>query len=453
VKKFSFKSKDAKSKKKKVLGILAALALILSLAGTYAWQSYTDWVKNHMQSLGFDSGDVTIVEDFDPDEPIKPGGKIKKKIDVVNTTPVEAFVRVSFEEQIDRLKAGATNAVAFADKDKTGFPVVTDAKSYYLAGTAWKDETSKLLVVTGSNKVAAPAGLKLFVNGKESVLVYERTVEKKDFPVNFVFTDTKFELPVRPTPGESATDHEKRQKEELGKLASGAINTIAVAQKVSGHVLRDVQADKYEVKTDDTDPKLNLGYWGYTTTVDGTLTEFDWTTTNAWVNTPGNPTDPTKQPIFTATSVQSKLTDNPPIINFEAGNIIVGDANSYVFKDTDKGKWFYNTKDGYFYLLSPLSSGTQTNASLTKDIEFPDAAEYNLAAYDLHVGSEAIPAMRSMLSADSTFGKVDKQDDIDKYNLTGKVTLSNGSGFEMKDSTHKNLLEFLGNQSTIEDPK
>jgi hypothetical protein len=58
-----------------------------------------------------------------------------------------------------------------------------------------------------------------------------------------------------------------------------------------------------------------------------------------------------------------------------------------------------------------------------------------------------------MLSADSTFGKVDKQDDIDKYNLTGKVTLSNGSGFEMKDSTHKNLLEFLGNQSTIEDPK
>lgn len=447
MKKISFKFKNSKNQKKKVLGILAALMMILSLAGTFAWQAYTDWVKNHMQSLGFDNGDVTIVEDFDKDKPIDgEGGTIKKKVDVINSTPVEAFVRISFEEQIDKLAAGASDSKAFSDRNATGFPVVTDAKAYYLAGSPWKNETAKLKV----DGAQAPAGLELFVNGKESVLVYERDIAKADFPANFKFKDTKFELPIRPAKiGETVEDHKKAQAIAIDKLAAGS-GSVPVAQKVSGHVKRNVQTDTYEVTTTNADAKLNLGYWGYSTAVANKLTEWDWAGKNTWVDATYQKN---QQPDFTATTVKSKMLTDGPTINFSAANIVVGSGLSHSFTDADKGKWFYNTDDGYFYLLSPLNSGTQTSASVMDSITFPKNPTYNLAAYDLHVGSESIPAQRSMLSAASNYGEVSDQTDKDTYNLTGKITLSNGSGFGLTEAKDKDLLKFLANQSTIEDTK
>lgn len=51
--------------KKKIAIATALLALLAIFAGTFAWQSYTEWVKNHMQSRGYEEGRVTIVEEFD----------------------------------------------------------------------------------------------------------------------------------------------------------------------------------------------------------------------------------------------------------------------------------------------------------------------------------------------------------------------------------------------------
>lgn len=451
-----FKSNDKKGQKKKLLTILAGLMLILMLAGTYAWQSYTDWVKNHMQSLGFDSGKVTIVEEFPPPVITGEGGTFKKKVDVINSTPVASFVRVSMEEQISKLADGATNSQAYAKLEDAGFPVIFDAKQYYVAGSDWKDKTSELRV----DKKAAPKGLKLFVKGEgskaESALVYETTVARKDFPANFDFGDAKFPIPVRPTEGMATADYAAYQKAELAKIADKTTpetnNSIAVAQKVSGLVTRITEDAIYNVETTHAGldaAEKNLGFWGYGTKVDFNLKEADWAGENVFVKS-GTPVTPAKSADFIDTKVNSRLSDKITI-NYSKEGIVAGKGSTFDFKTlAPTVKWFYNEEDGYFYYLSPLGSGNQTSASVIESITFAKDPTFNLVAYDLHVGSEAIPASRAMLTAASKGGNIEDKNK-EAYNKNGKVTESNGLGFGLTKDNSANLLEHLSKQATIED--
>lgn len=459
MKKVQFTSNDKKGQKKKVLSILAGLILILMLAGTYAWKSYTDWVRNHMQSLGFDSGKVTIVEKFKP-TPVLPGEKMVKEVDVLNSTPVNAFVRVSFEEQLSKLANGAAKSTPYSKGEEAGFPTIFDAKSYYENGTSWKDVTSKLRIDT---KVPTDPTIRLFVNGegKNAQAALLRVVDIKGdaFPENFIFEKTDYPIPTIVEGATNADDYKTKQDANLKKLA-GKTESVKVAQKVTGHVVRVTESDTYEVKTQSglaagnpvTDDKA-LGIWGYKSNVAPGLQEADWAGGKIWVNADAKEFDKVK---FTAGTngelkTSSKI-DADLTFNFGAGNIISGSGKTFDFKAEHKNKWFYNEDDGYFYYLSALGSGTQTNATVLNSIQFPNKPEYFLSAYDVHVGSEAIPAQRSMLSAEAKNkgGDVD-QDKKDLYKDNGKVTEENGAGFGITKANSGNLYEFLAGQATIED--
>lgn len=453
------KKNDGK-KKNKVLAILAALLLIFALAGTYAWTSYTDWVRNHMQSLGFDEGKVTIVEEFEKDKPIKPGETIKKKVNVINASPVASFVRLSFEEQLQKLGtkadagAGATGGAFTTDTYTEGadahFPVIFDSKVYYFK-TTWSDMSSKLTVNGTANPANSP--LKLFVKGNESVLLRETNINRKQFPDHFDFKDTKFQLPMLIKGATDEADYVAKTTAAITKLASTDDNVL-VAQKVSAHVVRNLAKDTYEVKTGLTgsDVAKNLAYYTYGDKV-AAMNEQDWAGHNQWVKTPA------KAPYDDAAI--AKMFDNPanpkvvksladPNIswNVPAGSLLVGKGSTFdAAKVTGSIKWFFNSEDGYFYHLAPVKEGTQTTLPIIESIKFPNLGSYNLASYDLHVGSEAIPAQRSMLTAKSKKGEVTASKD--EYFSKNNVTESNGSGFGLN-KDHK-LYEYLAAQATIDD--
>ncbi|MFY8330274.1 hypothetical protein [Vagococcus carniphilus] len=455
MKKIQFSTKGKDGQKKKLLSILAALILILALSGTYAWKSYTDWVRNHMQSLGFDSGKVTIVEEFTPPVITGEGGTITKKVDVLNSTPVASFVRVSMEEQISKLADGATDSAAYKTPEEAGFPVIFDAKEYYLGAEAtreWKDMSAKLRV----DGAAAPAGLKLFVKGTganaESALVFETTVKSDSFPANFNFKDEKFLIPVRPEMN-YAKDYKEYQIEELDKLQKkDGKSEVKVAQKVSGLVERNTANDTYDVKTTHVDGSAadkNLAYWGYKTKVNNALKEADWAGKNVFVKA-GTPVTPQKGTAFDNGKVGSLVSDKITI-NYSTAGVVAGKGASFDFKaNLGNAKWFYNEDDGYFYYMTPLTSGTQTGASVINSITFAKDPTFNLVAYDLHVGSEAIPASRIMLTTGSKGGNISDANKV-TYNEKNKVTESNGAGFGLTKDKHGNLLEYLSGQATIED--
>ena len=97
-----------KNKKKIALGA-GALAVVLVAAGTFAWFTTTDKVKN---VFGMDNFDVTITEDFDkPDVPLVPGTDVTKQVGVTNSGNVPVVVRVKLEETLALLEQDTTDGV------------------------------------------------------------------------------------------------------------------------------------------------------------------------------------------------------------------------------------------------------------------------------------------------------------------------------------------------------
>lgn len=76
------------------LTLLSAVCVIA--AGTYAFTSYTEWVKNHFQSNG-SALDVRIVEVFD-EEVVVPNVDITKEVKVKNTSSFKGLIRVKLDE-------------------------------------------------------------------------------------------------------------------------------------------------------------------------------------------------------------------------------------------------------------------------------------------------------------------------------------------------------------------
>ena len=410
-----------KNNKKKIAIVSSLLALLAILAGTFAWTSYTEWVRNHMQSKGFEAGRVTIVEEFNPPKGgIEESPEVTKKVNVVNTTSDDAFVRVSFEEVLHKLADGANKKV-YGTTGDAKFPVIIDS-SEYRNPAVYNDKSTDLVIKTAKGgSVVAPntllvAGetLKLYVTPDDSkgVLIVEKPMKKAAFPDNFDFEGHTAAIPVI-------------------SGSFGTADNAVVAQKVSALVEKQPDGS-YEVYTGeytdaDADMK-NLGFWGYG--VDkGTMTEADWA--GATVNVSASVT------VGAGTLGQSKLDAN---IKFAQADVVT----TLPAPGTGQDKWYYNATDGYFYYLNVLTAGATTTSVMEK-VTFPTVATdptYYVAAYDLWVGLEAIPASQSALTAASNGGAF-----VGTPTVEGNKTWeSNGSGWGLTDTT---LLNYFNPLATI----
>lgn len=137
-----------KNKKKIALGA-TALAAVMVAAGTFAWFTTTDKVKN---TFSMDNFDVTITEDFDtPDVPLTPGADITKVVGITNSGNVPVLVRVKLEEALSLLTLDEDNSgklkVVESDSASAGegqVPVLISDKMIQAYKTSgYKDFTSK----------------------------------------------------------------------------------------------------------------------------------------------------------------------------------------------------------------------------------------------------------------------------------------------------------------------
>lgn len=77
--------------------------LVLIIGSSFAWSSYSSWVKNHMQSKT-GTLEIKVIEDFEPDSIFDAGKPVTKKVNVRNVSDESAIVRVEFDESVATFK-------------------------------------------------------------------------------------------------------------------------------------------------------------------------------------------------------------------------------------------------------------------------------------------------------------------------------------------------------------
>lgn len=405
------KGKNKKNNKKKVAVASVLLALFAILAGTFAWTSYTEWVKNHMQSKGFEEGRVTVVEEFDGDKkPIDENPIITKKVSVVNSSSADAFVRISFEEMLHKLADGA-KAQTFTTPDNNGFPVIVSDKE--IASASYTEATEKLVIKDTKDGTAQtkPGSLKFYISndGKTGKMINIVALKKADLPNDFV----KDAIPT-----------------VSGKWED---DDVMVAQKVTGYVhkMPDGTWETYTSQFADAEKDKNFAYHGYGVGL-GDKKEADWAGASVNVAGPATP------------GTLGKSSIDPDIQLVKSGSVGT--------ELTDD--WYYNDADGYFYYTKVLKASATTDSTVLEKIMFPKANDnqtYKLASYNLWVGLEAIPASQAALSARSEFGAYSKDPANPSENLPtttegSKTWQTNGGGWGLvADGTdsHQNDNELL----------
>ncbi len=362
-----------KSKKKKIGMLTAASAVLLVVAGTFAFTSYTEWVRNHMQSAGYEKGSVNVVEVFPPGQELDGNAKIKKKVDVQNASGNNVIVRISFEEMLSKLTSGETTAQNTAyTPSKSTFPVIVNPESHKTAG--WAEVTGPVTIITEGTSTAKPANLKLYVNGTSTMLVSETSGLKY---IAGKPTESNVELPK----AFQTSGPEYTIPTVSGKWSDSTGATVE--QKVTGKAtLKDGTGatGTYEIS--------DVNYYTYASTY--TDTANDWKSPNVNLITANYPgftgTVGTTTPADTAAKKSSVSTD----ITFDMPNVVT------TIPSAAQGKWFYN--DGYFYYDKVLANGAKTESSVLENINIGDTdTTWKLSSYDLWVGLDSIPASKAAL--------------------------------------------------------
>lgn len=416
--------KKGKNKKKKVAILTAALALLMIIAGTLAATSYTEWVKNHLQSAGFEKGRVTVVENFPSHTDLST--EMKKEVAVKNLSGTDALVRISFEEMLQKLEDTAA-AKGYSNLADTHFPVIVNADEYIQS-----IDSSGNITATSAYKIVPAANVftdggapitdaRLIVKEEggevtESFLFVPKTMERQDFPNDFDPNKAGSKIPVI---------------NGGGTFTSSPTSTAVVAQKVTGKVEKRPDLNYY-VTTSQTDPtKLdeNLAYWGYGVELAG-VKENDWAGVKVNVSSTATTNKPAASAIAGTPVTTDSTVDN--IIKLVLGDSVTSDKTQIATTD-----WFYNEDDGYFYYTKTLKAGSDATSLVLKAIKFPASTvsgaptdevrdDFKIASYNLYVGLEAVPAALSSLEKTSDGGKLSATPD---YSAGNKISETNSSGF------------------------
>ncbi|GCF93874.1 hypothetical protein NRIC_17650 [Enterococcus florum] len=149
------------SKKKRALGVSLVLAIVLVLAGTYAWFTSTDNVTNKFKTGALPDGSVKIVEDFEEPDPWLPDQEVKKEVGVLSNSNTDVVVRLSFKETLQKMEADGNKLKQYAyDTDQDSDTTLVPVPSVDFAANGY--ETPADLGLTPSG---VPAGMTLV--GKE----------------------------------------------------------------------------------------------------------------------------------------------------------------------------------------------------------------------------------------------------------------------------------------------
>ncbi|NLK94471.1 MAG: hypothetical protein GX275_04655 [Clostridiales bacterium] len=104
-------------KKKKLSIIVASIAIIACVGGTFAWFTATDSVTNNFVALGNDDEDkdkddgVEVEEVFDKETAGKttPGTEVNKDVAAKNTATYDSFIRIKFDKVFNETPYGGND--------------------------------------------------------------------------------------------------------------------------------------------------------------------------------------------------------------------------------------------------------------------------------------------------------------------------------------------------------
>lgn len=390
--------KTNKSKKKKLLVLSVAFALIAALSGTFAWFTEQDQRINRIASASaVTDGTVYVEEKFDP-TPIRPGGEATKEVKVTNDGAFPVYVRVSYEEVFKYLTSKGVVTKATTPYTTPTTPAITDDipigynGDKYKTDPAYSDVTSQVTMAGGG---ALPANVKVYVTGAITQDVSTSEI-RRNFTAHvfneyetgkFQKMDFKIEAMGVPTVadvGDPVTNWTFEASDfayhtYVGGHSYQAANwaTSALPSQLGG-------ATNYAV----------LGGSGQQHGVD-----FDYTTGTigalpAVSVGSGSEIPTTGTPQGDVQADKAALSKNAIQIKYGSDIAAVSDLTAA----TAQNKWVYNDTDGWFYYTSPLKANTSTN-DLLKSLKFANdmGDEYNLSEFDLIVKLEVIEAQKDAM--------------------------------------------------------
>ncbi|MBP2099938.1 BsaA family SipW-dependent biofilm matrix protein [Enterococcus rivorum] len=320
-----------KNNKKKILALASGFALVAVLAATFAWFTSKDEKTNHFEGEIATGKDIEVVETFEPPTTWEPGSEVNKDVAVANIGKYDTLVRVSLVESLELLED-------YASKATTGTELNGKTKDdvYVLPGTA------------------APTG----------------------------FTDSTFEgtaPQIVVTGGDFAGTYTLKVKEDSTTVNNKVVYTYRYVFEKNGGGLYYASGINGFERNAAGEIKVKAG----TPSLEYVSLEYKTPETADWRNPVYNPT-------FTAGgtniwNVFAKTGSNNIQISFNNITTTAGTPN----------KWYFNTKDGYFYYTGVVAPGANT-VQLMDAVKLLGTAgnEYSKLKYDLTVKGEGISAFK-----------------------------------------------------------
>lgn len=411
-------------RKKKLLGVAAALALLAALSGTFAWITTQDQRINRAASAAVSDDTVSIKEDWTP-VPLKAGTTATKKVEVENKGNADTFIRVSFEEVLKHLASkGVVKYETVATVPTAKYTFVADDLGFNKNMPVSFDYAKTIadgfveMTGTGTGTVTGlAANEKAFVKGGESTDPSSGTVSTNlEVKVAYEYTTGQYQSmtvdsnDITPTDKHSSTD---------GKDWDITLDNLKYGYYEDGYTSSVVNWAKSSLApVNETSPTGRA--------VLGTAGERHGVTYDYKVDVPaipGSPGTPAVEGGLGLTSlpapapVATTATDQYPAASAQkgvqadqkgtlgSGIRVEYSANLTDLTTLDSDKWVYNPEDGWFYYTSPLKApvagSTTTSPSLIEKLIFDGSMgkPYDNASYDLIVKMEAIYADEDALTA------------------------------------------------------
>lgn len=414
--------------RKKNKSIIMAMAVILAIAtiasaSTFAWYTAQDQEKNEFRNQQWDANGIQIIERFIPPEEWIPGSKVEKAVWAANVSDGPSVVRATLAEVLLFLDS-MTTTTQLAPYSASALTPNTLGRDLTYAGTqvpklaspaaytsttavaaGWKPLTSETSIAdTYTNNFVSPATTPLAISSFSVVNAagLVRPAVAGDLQIFY-----KIEPDVSLITGEVTIKVEFAAvcliHDSIGKY-DGKYQAVSLAATKA-------------MNTAGTGLEVVLTINGYETLPMGTVDMIKWEQGAALVSPLSAPyaTWPSYTPGPTGSNfplVPSGLPSSlvpvgtPPVntsvIGIEFANYEVGALGSFTATTAMRGKWWYNTSDGYFYYLDVVLSGAST-AEFVQSVTLTGNATnvHSDLAYDLYVFAQA---MQPTAAAVDTWG-------------------------------------------------
>jgi alternate signal-mediated exported protein len=393
-------------KNKKIIGSLAVvLAVMTALSGaTFAWFTSQDSVTNHVETDQLTSGDVKLVEIFDPDDPFNPGVDINKDVWAVNTGSTDAIVRISFAEVLTKLALDgkAVNFTKVYDGTKYTAPVdpaddLDDSAQYTAIPLLFNSDS-----IAAGGAYDSAAGWKelttvtsLAVDGITSIVGLPANVTLRYFYKTLTsagrsYTNYTFVAYAPITSSDKYNGKLQNISADFDVDENGALTVSNVKYPV--FVVNKPVQKKWALLTNhatDADSPIGVGF-GLATpipTVANPLPDTITETRRRWQSA----TDPLLELVFANIGATT--------------NSVVITALDTVTPANDAGKWWYNADDGYFYYIGKVAPGQATPVLLDAvGLNFIAGDAHNNLSFDLIVKMDAVQNVKEALSTSTAGG-------------------------------------------------